>query len=88
MELALSTAFVLYFQLDFRPRRFLGRNNNVFQIEILVGATQVLDLKTLDLNSLDQTLVISIQSIQHIDQVVLLGVGGGIVQRKQWIEFP
>ena len=61
-------------QLDFCHRRLLAGKNDLFKVEVAVCATEVLDLKTLDLDFLDQPLVEGVQRIQYIDKVVLLGV--------------
>ena len=62
-------------QLDFRHRRLLAGKNDLLKVEVAVRATEVLDLKALDLDLLDQPLVEGIQRIQHINKIMLLGVG-------------
>ena len=62
-------------QLDFCHRRLLAGKNDLLKVEVAVRATEVLDLKALDLDFLDQPLVEGVQRIQHIDEVVMLGVG-------------
>ena len=86
-EFPLCAALVFDLQLHLCPWRILGGDNDAFQIQIFVCTTQVLDLKALDLDLLDQPLIVSIQRIQRVNQVVLLGVGSGVVQREQGIEF-
>ena len=63
------------FILDFCHRRLFAGKNDLFKVEVAVCATEVLDLKALDLDLLDQTLVEGVQRIQYIDKIVLLGVG-------------
>ena len=58
----------------------------MLQIQITVRAAEVLDLKALDLDFLDQPLVEGIQRIQHIHQIVPFGVSGGIVEREQRVK--
>ena len=62
-------------QLNFCHRRLLAGKDDLFKVEVAVRATEVLDLKALDLDFLDQPLVEGVQRIQHIDEVVMLGVG-------------
>ena len=73
-------------QLDFRHRRLLAGKNDLLKVEVAVRATEVLDLKALDLDLLDQPLVEGVQRIQHIDEVVMLGVGSRVVEGEQRIE--
>ena len=73
-------------QLDFCHRRLLAGKNDLLKVEVAVRATEVLDLKALDLDFLDQPLVEGVQRIQHIDEVVMLGVGSRVVEREQRIE--
>ena len=67
-------------------RRIFRAQNNIFKIEILICSTQIPDLKSLDLDFLDQTLVIGIQRIQNINQIVLFCVGCRIVQREKGVK--
>ena len=58
----------------------------MLQIQIAVRSAEVLDLKALDLDFLDQPFVEGIQRIQHIHQIVMLCVGGRIVEREQRVK--
>ena len=84
--LAVDGFIVTDFHLDASHGRLFGRKDNLLQEQITVSATEVLDFKALDLDFLDQALVVSIQSVQNIDHVVLDGMGSGIVQAEQRIE--
>ena len=74
--------------LDFQfcHRRLVRGQNNIFKIEILARAAEVLNLKALDLNLLNELFVEGIQSIQYIHKVVLLGMGSRVVEAKQGVE--
>ena len=74
-------------QLHLCPWRILGGDNDAFQIQIFVCTTQILDLKTLDLNLFNQPLIVSIQRIQNVNQIVLLGVGSRVIQCEKRIEL-
>ena len=75
------------FQLNFCHRRFFAGKYDLLQIQIAVRSAEVLDLKALDLDFLDQPFVEGIQRIQHIHQIVPFGVGGRIVEREQRVEI-
>ena len=66
-------------------RLFLGKNN-ALKIEVLVGATEVLDLKSLNLNLLNQALIERIKSIKHVHEVVLCLVSGRIVDSEERVK--
>ena len=66
-------------------RLVLGQDN-LFQEHIMVSASEVLNLKALDLNPLYQTLVVGFQSIQHIHKIMLLLMGSGVIDGEQRIE--
>ena len=74
-RLTVNRFLVANLQLDFCHRRLLTGKNDLFKVEVAVRTTEVLDLKALDLDLLDQPLVEGIQRIQYIDKIVLLGVG-------------
>ena len=74
------------FHLYTGHRRLLGRKDNLLQIEIAVRSPQVLDFKALDLYLLHQPLIERIQRIQYINQIVLFGMGSGIVEAEQRIK--
>lgn len=59
----------------------------MLQIQIAIRAAEVLDINAFDLNFLDQPFVEGIQRIQHIHQIVMLCVGGRIVEREQRVEI-
>ena len=63
-------------------RRLLWVYDDVFQKEVAVSTTQILDIKALYFNLLYQLFIVCIQGIQHIDQVVVLLVGGRVVQAE------
>ena len=75
------------FQFNFSHRRFFAGKYDLLQIQITVRSAEVLDLEALDLNFLDQPFVEGIQRIQHIHQIVMLCVGGRIVEREQRVEI-
>ena len=75
------------FQFNFSHRRLFAGKYDLLQIQITVRSAEVLDLKALDLNFLDQPFVEGIQRIQHIHQIVPFDVGGGIVEREQRVEI-
>ncbi|CDA63006.1 unknown [Clostridium sp. CAG:169] len=85
--LTVNRLVITDFQLDTSHRRFLRRKNNLLKEHIAVCSTEVLHLKSLHLNFLNQTLIKRIQSIQYINCVMLNSVGCGIVQGKQWIKI-
>ena len=78
-EFAVDGLFVGDLQLQTHLRRFSGIEQYTLHIEIPIRAAKVLHLKALDLNALDQPLVVSIQRVQHIDEIVMPYMGGGIV---------
>ena len=80
------SVLLCHFDFKFRHRRLVRREHNVFKVEILARAGKVLYLKALDFNLLNELFVKRIQSVQHIDKVVLLGVSGRVVQAEQRIE--
>ena len=77
---------VIDFKFDLGAWRFVGRQHDLFQIKITVGAAEVFDLKALDLYFLDKTFIECFQRVEHINKVVLFFVGGRVVQRKQRIK--
>ena len=87
MELSLRTVLVADFQLHFCPRRILRGDDDAFQIQILVRTTQIFDLKAFDFDFLDQSLIVSVQRIQNVNQIMLLGVGSRVIQCEKWIEL-
>ena len=70
-----------------RHRRLVRGDDDALQIQIAVRAAQVLDIKALDLDLLDQPLVVGVQRVQHIHKRMVLLVGGGVVEGEQGIEF-
>ena len=87
MELSLRAVLVADLQLHFCPWRILRGDDDAFQIQILVRTTQIFDLKAFDFDFLDQPLIISVQRIQNVDQIVLLGVGSRVIQCEKRIEL-
>ena len=87
MELSLRTVLVADFQLHFCPRRIFRGDDDAFQIQILVRTTQIFDLKAFDFDFLDQSLIVSVQRIQNVNQIMLLGVGSRVIQCEKWIEL-
>ena len=87
MELSLRAVLVADLQLHFCPWRILRGDDDAFQIQILVRTTQIFDLKAFDFDFLDQPLIVSVQRIQNVNQIVLLGVGSRVVQREKRIEL-
>ena len=63
--------------------RLVGGEHNALQTQVAVRSPQVLDLEALDLDSLDQPLVVRVQGVQGVDQLMVLLVGGGVVQAEQ-----
>ena len=68
-------------------RRFLWTYDDVFQKEVAVRTAQIFDIKTFYFNLLYQLVIVRIQSIQYIDKVVVLFVGGRVVQAEQWVKL-
>ena len=64
----------------------LRRYDNAFKIEVFIRTTEVLNLKSLNLNFLYKSLIESVQSIQHVNKVVLSAMRCRIVDGKQRIE--
>ena len=88
MGLPLDAAgFQRHFNFDSRHRRLLRRKHDGLQIHIGIRAPEVPHLEALDLDALHQPLVVGVQRVQHIHQVVLLGVGGGVIQHEQRVEL-
>ena len=84
--LTVNALIVCDFKFQLGHRRFFAGKNNLLQIEVLIGTTEVLNLKTLNLNLLNQSLVEGIQSIEHIHEVVLGLVGCRVVKTEQRIK--
>ena len=87
MELSLRAVLVADLHLHFCPRRIFQGDDNAFQIQILVRTTKIFYLKAFDFDLFDQPLVVSVQRIQNVDQIVLLGMGSRVVQREKRIEL-
>ena len=87
MELSLRAVLVADLHLHFCSWRILRGNDDAFQIQILVRTTKIFDLKAFDFDFLDQSLIVSVQRIQNVDQIVLLGVGSRVIQCEKWIEL-
>ena len=87
MELSLRAVLVADLHLHFCPWRILRGDDNAFQIQILVRTTKIFYLKAFDFDLFDQPLVVSVQRIQNVDQIVLLGMGSRVVQREKRIEL-
>ena len=87
MELSLRAVLVADLHLHFCPWRILRGDDDAFQIQILVRTTQIFDLKAFDFDFLDQPLIVSVQRIQNVDQIMLLGVGSRVIQCEKWIEL-
>ena len=87
MELSLRAVLVADLHLHFCPWRILRGDDDAFQIQILVRTTQIFDLKAFDFDLFDQPLVVSVQRIQNVNQIVLLGMGSRVVQREKRGEF-
>ena len=64
----------------------LGRYYDAFKIEVFVRATEVLNLKSLNLNFFYKSLIESVQSIQHINKIVLCTMRCRIVDGEKRIE--
>ena len=85
-ELSCVTCFLCDLDFQFCHRRLVRGQNNIFKIEIFVRAAEVLNLKALDLNLLNELFVKGIQSVQHIHKVVLLGMSGRVVEAEQRVK--
>ena len=75
-HLTVDTFVVSNFKFKPCHRGMFGADNDIFQIQIAVCAAEVFQLKTFELDFLHQTLIISIQRIQYINQIMLFCVGG------------
>ncbi|WP_338013925.1 hypothetical protein [Desulforamulus profundi] len=83
----LDPGFLFNLQFNFGHRRLLGGDKDIFQVQVFGCPPQVLNFKAFDLNLFDQALVVGIHRIQYIDQVVMLGVGGRVIEAEQRIEI-
>ena len=81
---AACLALLLYLQSHLRSL-VLGEEQ-FGKVDIAVGALQVLQLKPHHLYLLHQFVVVGIQGIQYIHCVVVLLMGGGVVEREERIE--
>lgn len=87
MELSLRAVLVADLHLHFCSWRILRGDDDAFQIQILVRTTKIFDLKAFDFDFLDQSLIVSVQRIQNVNQIMLLGVGSRVIQCEKWIEL-
>lgn len=56
------------------------------QVKVAIGATHVFELKTLNLNALDQTLVKSVKGIQNVNSIMMNAMRGRIVKTNKGME--
>ena len=85
--LPIDGLLVADFKLQARHGRFLRGYDNILQKQVAVCSPEILDIEALDLDLFDQLHPVGVQRIQNIHQIMMLFMGGGIIQHKQWIEF-
>ena len=88
-----DTSFSVYgfiitdFKFDSCHWRFLRRNNNILKIQVTICASQILDIKSFDLNLLNQFHPVGIKRIEDINEVMVFLMRCGIIQNKEWIKL-
>ena len=85
-RLTVNTLVVSDFKLNSCSRRMFRRYDNAFKIEVFIRTTEILNLKSLNLNFFYKSLIESVQSIQHVNKVVLRAMRCRIIDGEQRIE--
>ena len=73
-------------ELNKRARRLILGNLNVLQVKVAIGTAHVFELKALNLDTLDQTLVKSIKGIQNVNGIMMNAMRGRIVKTSKGME--
>ncbi|GFI58791.1 hypothetical protein IMSAG025_02255 [Muribaculaceae bacterium] len=81
------TGGVLDLDGDTRHRGLARRQDNVFEIHIAVGASQVLKFKTDNTYALNKTLTVSVQCVEGINCIVSCAVSRRVIQDEKRIEL-
>ena len=87
MTLTLDAILVGDLELDGGPGFASTIQNDAVKIKVTVKPLEVSDFKTFDLNFLDQPTVVGLQRVQHIDRIVCVLMGGGVVQGEERLEI-